>query len=625
MSRDEPRYIFGIHETSEHEPGEKPMIEMGKHGWIVFTHEVHDDPTDLRGHDYRRWSEQGFGIIARLNNGYNGAGAIPRPDRYQAFAARCGNFVQGSSGCGIWIIGNEMNLPDERPGGPAKENQITPQMYAECFKLCRDAIHSRPGHESDKVIVGAVAPWNDETRYPGNENGDWLLYFRHILQLLRGQCDGIALHTYTHGADPALVFSRKTMDGAFTKYHYNFFAYRDFMQAIPTHMRYLPVYITETDQIVAWQNVNQGWVQNAYREIARWNDTPGNQQIRCLVLYRWPNLPNDIWGIKGKGKVLDDWREAMKNEYVWHPSPTYRATFQDDDFPSIVTAGHRFSGSVRVRNDSSMTWYASGDHPVRLGYHWLHEDKLVGTQDIRTPLPHDVHSGQEIELHNVVVAAPAQSGRYTLRLDMVHELVTWFQSKGSSPLRIRFTVQSTEQPLKPPINDVSDQLPTHETRHYPSRTLDQIRYLVIHHSAAPADVGPQRFAGYHVDKLGLPGIRYHFVIGDQGQIWQTNALTTVSKHVESVDASSIGICICGNLAHASPLPAQLESLSQLCAWLIRDLDLPPAPKAVRGRKAFATDETDPNYKWARMDPGDEWDGGARWGDTLLERISALLA
>ena len=409
--------------------------------------------------------------------GYSGDGTIPAPDRYQAFATRCGHFVQASPGCGIWIIGNEMNMPDERPGSPGQENQITPQLYAECFRLCRDDIRSRPGHENDRVIVGAVAPWNDKTKYPNNEQGDWIRYFYDMLTLLNGQCDGITLHTYTHGAAPELIFSQQKMNPPFDKYHYNFYAYRDFMRVIPWTMRHLPVYITETDQIVAWENVNRGWVQNAYREIAGWNAVPGNQQIRCLVLYRWPNLPGDRWGIEGKGKVLDDWREAMKNEYVWHPNPTYRATFLDYRFPPVVSAGQRFHGAVRVRNDSSMTWHMAGDHPVRVGYHWFKDGKRVDMEDIRTPLPHDVDSGQEIELHQVIASAPKQNGKYTLRLDMVHELITWFQSKGSTPLQIELTVRGAQNPIRPSIQDVSKQMAIHRTKRYPSRALDQIRYL----------------------------------------------------------------------------------------------------------------------------------------------------
>lgn len=132
MSAYEHPYIFGIHESKGREPGEKPMIEMKKHGWIVFPEGISDDPQDHQGKDYRPWTEceQPFGVIARLNNGYDGAGNIPRQERYAAFAVRCGNFAAASQGCGLWIIGNEMNLPDEWDGSACWRDALFERIVA---------------------------------------------------------------------------------------------------------------------------------------------------------------------------------------------------------------------------------------------------------------------------------------------------------------------------------------------------------------------------------------------------------------------------------------------------------------------------------------------------------------
>jgi N-acetyl-anhydromuramyl-L-alanine amidase AmpD len=175
----------------------------------------------------------------------------------------------------------------------------------------------------------------------------------------------------------------------------------------------------------------------------------------------------------------------------------------------------------------------------------------------------------------------------------------------------------------PPFELIAGQLVRHPNMVYPTRSLDQIRYLIIHHSAVRPEVGPDLFAKYHVQRLGLPGIRYHFVIGKEGQIWQTNRLTRISSHVELVNDESVGICVCGNLANSAPLPTQMESLSRLCAWLLYLLRLASIKDAVRGRKEFVLDETDVGYEWNRMDPGDQWDGGVRWRDTLYGRIAAI--
>ena len=79
--------------------------------------------------------------------------------------------------------------------------------------------------------------------------------------------------------------------------------------------RHLPVFITETDQDEPWADANTGWVQAAYAEIDSWNRQPHAQQIRALLLYRWPKL--DRWAIEGKGQVIDDFRAALAHGYRW--------------------------------------------------------------------------------------------------------------------------------------------------------------------------------------------------------------------------------------------------------------------------------------------------------------------
>ena len=79
---------------------------------------------------------------------------------------------------------------------------------------------------------------------------------------------------------------------------------------------------------------------------------------------------------------------------------------------------------------------------------------------------------------------------------------------------------------EPPIQDVIDTLPKHKTEEYETRPLEDIRYLVIHHSAVPAIVGAKSIAAYHVRRHEWPGIGYHFVVAENGTVYQTNALET---------------------------------------------------------------------------------------------------
>lgn len=298
------------------------MASKDRKGWVLITEKILMDAQDVSHRDYTALANDGFGVIVRLNHDYHPGGTIPLQDEsgqnYQNFAVRCGNFVQNSPGCHIWIIGNEMNHPQEWPRDQSDQPQmITPQMYADCFRRCYDEIHGRPEHDEDQVVVGAVAPWPDRAKYPGNERGDWVQYLADVLNLVKSHCDGIAIHTYTHGKDRKLITSRDRMDAPFQDRYFQFWAYRDFMEAIPASMRGLPVYITETDQNDAWARANTGWVQEAYAEIDKWNQDLTHQKIRCLILYRWEIHPGDIWHFSDIPEVQDDFRAALDHDYRW--------------------------------------------------------------------------------------------------------------------------------------------------------------------------------------------------------------------------------------------------------------------------------------------------------------------
>jgi len=316
----ESPYIFGIHDQG----GEQWMADKKKKGWVLITEDIGRNPYDQSGKDYTALQNAGYGVIVRLNHGYANPpfgsypGTIPEGDangqKHQEFAVRCGNFAEHSQGCHIWIIANEMNHPNEWPGGPHGQ-MITPQMYADCFKRCYTQIHRRTGHGPDQVVVGAVAPWNANAQYAGNERGDWIRYLADTLTLLGGRCDGIALHVYTHGYEPARITSFDRMDAPFKDRYYEFRTYRQFMEAIPPSQRGLPVYITETDQNDPWARRNTGWVQAAYAEIDKWNQDATHQKIRCLLLYRW--LAHDQWSFADIQEVKDDFRVALSNDYRW--------------------------------------------------------------------------------------------------------------------------------------------------------------------------------------------------------------------------------------------------------------------------------------------------------------------
>ena len=105
---------------------------------------------------------------------------------------------------------------------------------------------------------------------------------------------------------------------------------------------------------------------------------------------------------------------------------------------------------------------------------------------------------------------------------------------------------------------------------YDNRKLEEIDMVVIHHSATESG-SPEAYAHYHVHQNGWPGIGYHYVIGKDGEIVQTNRLSTVSYHTSGQNTRSIGICLTGNYDTQSPPEAQLDACVRLIKYLEKRL------------------------------------------------------
>jgi hypothetical protein len=119
---------------------------------------------------------------------------------------------------------------------------------------------------------------------------------------------------------------------------------------------------------------------------------------------------------------------------------------------------------------------------------------------------------------------------------------------------------------EPEVLDIVEELPRHETKTYRTRPLTDITTLTIHHTVSPPDRTIASIAAYHVSR-DWPGIGYHYVINDQGQIYQTNYPETVSYHSAGNNGYSIAISLQGDFTNAAPPVAQLAAAK----WLIADL------------------------------------------------------
>ncbi|MFN7141522.1 MAG: hypothetical protein ACK4UN_19515, partial [Limisphaerales bacterium] len=341
--------IYGIH---DHWPDPSEFLTTiengGTRGWVTATVAVGANPNDNTGASFNHISNRGHTVICRINYGYFPDGTIPVQSKWDDFAARCAKFVQNSTGCTIWLIGNETNLPAEWPLDPSNNrfNYISPQDYAVLFRKVHNAIKAvRP---NDIVLPQAIAQWAgplgagafDVNGTPRQHDGvplNWVQYLNQMLTAIvaTGPLDGISLHIGSRGYSYADIHS--TERDQVNNLYWSFYAYKDWIDlGIPQSLYHLPLYATECNGLYYWngghpeaphKHYEAGWMQEMYAEINRYNQMAagsGKPVFRCVNLYRWCAGCDD-WNIDGdanhpspyKGQIMSDLAAAVSQQYLW--------------------------------------------------------------------------------------------------------------------------------------------------------------------------------------------------------------------------------------------------------------------------------------------------------------------
>lgn len=393
-------YLYGIH---DHDTGIQEFLNrlsaQGVTGWVTATVAIGSDPGNHGGDDFRSLSDQGHGVIVRLNNGYCGTGTLPTPDRYDAFAQRAANYVAATRGADIFVVGNETNLAIEWAPVNGHARYVSPQEYALAFRKVYNAI--KAARPDAKVLPQALAPFAGP--YPaGSTCGfthdanplNWVQYMNQMLGAIAasGGVDGIALHINSRGYTRADIHSTQKVSAGGQQLYFSFYVYKDWVDlGIPASLRHLPLYATESNGIHYWSgghperpgsHYEPGWIQEVYAEIDRYNRTAaatGRNVFRAVNLYRWCRWC-DGWNIDGspyKGQILADLDQAASARYRWTtgaPSPTPTPT------PAPTPGGTNVArGAVAWSASSVHSAAASGDRAydgvVSAGSKWTSDGR----------------------------------------------------------------------------------------------------------------------------------------------------------------------------------------------------------------------------------------------------------
>ncbi len=451
-------------------------------GWAIFRRSMAQDRIVFGGDDYRLYTQAGMGAICCLEWEADGAGTLPLPDLYGKFADQCREYVSASHACHVWIVGDAMNCagqwPSQSEGGiepdghagpfeitalpnrrqrhavlfpleaqtpPASRVPIQPANYVQCYQLVREAIKATPGHQHDLVLVGAVAPWNDDFKDTAIPNGDWVHYFQSIATALPvGECDGFAMHTATAGADPDLLMSTQTLGFPFTGRQASFRCYLDFIATIPEQHCLLPVFLTEVSQLQPWNDSNDGWILQACEQILDYNRTHDSSPIRCLALCQWE--AEGFWSIRNKGHLLEDLKSSLAMlERQSVQDALLPVAWEQVTLPPHVLPGETVTVRLQFTNIGEQPMLCSGDDPVRVGYRL--RPVLANPSDpsvegeLRTPLLADVGIGESDQV-SFQLRAPNVEGTYLLHLGFVKSQFVW--STASQDMAHQLELQISE-------------------------------------------------------------------------------------------------------------------------------------------------------------------------------------
>src|SRR5581483_10015711 len=108
------------------------------------------------------------------------------------------------------------------------------------------------------------------------------------------------------------------------------------------------------------------------------------------------------------------------------------------DLQSLRRTGDRILVQFRVTNTGSAVWHV-GARPqaIRLGYVWF-DAQHKPVSDGRLEFPYDLYPGMSYTFDEYI-KLPATPGNYVLKLELVDELVTWFNRLGIQPFEVEIT------------------------------------------------------------------------------------------------------------------------------------------------------------------------------------------
>jgi hypothetical protein len=231
-------------------------------------------------------------------------------------------------------------------------------------------------------------------------------------------------------------------------------------------------------------------------------------------LWSWRKAPFVFYGREAASLVGWPLAPAIGRPTSANSPTLLAASYTVTSIPSEAIVGEPLRVTVTAMNTGRAVWLADtprsragGDAgTVRLGWRWLRNN--VDVTGGRSFLWSDVLPGQ-VARFAPSIHGPTLPGEYTLTIDLVSELVTWFADQGGTPVRatVRVRLPDAERFLSEPLATVGPSptvtISTDRTSYRSADTLHlTIELRNPHH--------PRQFDGYLVRQ------------GPDGDVWFYN-------------------------------------------------------------------------------------------------------
>jgi len=148
----------------------------------------------------------------------------------------------------------------------------------------------------------------------------------------------------------------------------------------------------------------------------------------------------------------------------------------------------------------------------------------------------------------------------------------------SSPGRSPAVVQAPRIPLDPgPLPGVmgrSQWTSRGVARAGDINPMNGVRRITVHHDGMPpvamrsvGDVGGriEQIRQSHVSGRGWADIGYHYVVDQQGRVWEGRNIRFQGAHVKDQNENNLGILVLGNFDRQQPTASQIQALDRFVA------------------------------------------------------------